>query len=190
MNVSSFKFPPRGRTVAAGRVSDFKRHAFTLIEIMVVVGILGMVMAMGFPAIYRMVQKESLTKAVNEVLKTCEHARTQAIMSGQPADAVFHPLEKRMDVAGGGATRDDESGSATPVSGTSAQLPDNITLEGLGINWLDWTEAEEAHVRFYPNGTCDEMVLVLRSDRNVYRLISLEITTGLASVETELRRFR
>jgi hypothetical protein len=38
-------------------------------------------------------------------------------------------------------------------------------------------------VRFFPNGTCDEMTLVLRSDKNEWRTISLEVTTGLASVE-------
>ncbi len=39
-------------------------------------------------------------------------------------------------------------------------------------------------MRFFPNGTCDELTLVLRSDRNEYRKISLEVTTALARVET------
>jgi len=164
-----------------------RRAAFTLIEIMVVVSIMGMVMAMGFPAIYRVMHQESLTKAVNDVIRTCERARTQAILSGRAADAVFYPLDKRMEAGGGSRAGGDdfagETGSATAVSSTAAQLPNNITLEMLDVNFVEYKEAEEARVRFYPNGTCDEMTVVLRSDRNQYRKITLEITTGLPSVE-------
>lgn len=170
------------------RISYDAQRAFTLIEVMVVVGVLGMVMAMGFPAIYRVVHKESLTRAVNDVVRTCERARTQAIMSGNAADAVFYPLDKRMDVAAGSTASDDKTGegaapTTAPVSRTGAQLPDNITLEMLDVNFIEYKEAEEARVRFYPNGTCDEMTVVLRSDHNEYRKITLEITTALASVE-------
>ena len=34
----------------------------------------------------------------------------------------------------------------------------------------------------YPNGTCDELTIVLRSDENEWKKLSLEVTTGLATV--------
>ena len=40
---------------------------------------------------------------------------------------------------------------------------------------------------FFPNGTSDEMTLVLRSDKNEWRKISLEITTALASVSDKIQ---
>jgi hypothetical protein len=51
----------------------------------------------------------------------------------------------------------------------------------LGINNFDYTESDEARVRFFANGTSDEMTLVL-SDAGEYRKITLEVTTALASV--------
>ena len=45
-------------------------------------------------------------------------------------------------------------------------------------------DAEEAHVRFYPNGTCDELRIVLINLENrESRGIFLEVTTGLATIE-------
>jgi hypothetical protein len=61
----------------------------------------------------------------------------------------------------------------------------------LDINKLqhEFRDDDEATIRFFPDGTCDELSLVLVSDQNERREITLEITTGLASVETDPRRF-
>jgi hypothetical protein len=45
-------------------------------------------------------------------------------------------------------------------------------------------------VRFYPNGTCDEFTIVIVSDRNEKRIISLDIVTSLADVDTDESKFR
>ncbi len=37
-------------------------------------------------------------------------------------------------------------------------------------------------VNFYPNGTCDELTIILRSDQNEWRKLSLEVTTALSTV--------
>jgi prepilin-type N-terminal cleavage/methylation domain-containing protein len=149
------------------------RGAYTLIEIMIVVGIMGIVMSMGIPAFYSALRKEGLRRAVDEVVGACNKARAQAIMSGTTAELRFRPLEK-----------------AFSTEGFSGQLPDNVNFEMLDVNFVEFKEWDAARVRFYPNGTCDEMTLVLRSDKNEYRLISLEITTGLASVENDPQKFR
>lgn len=56
-----------------------------------------------------------------------------------------------------------------------------VVIEGLGINNFDYTDSEEARVRFFANGTSDEMTLVLSSNGE-YRKITLEVTTALATV--------
>ncbi|HYT60008.1 MAG TPA: type II secretion system protein, partial [Haliangiales bacterium] len=54
------------------------RRAFTLIEIMVVVGVLAIVLAMGVPPFIRMMRKDSLRQAVSDIEEACSKARAEA----------------------------------------------------------------------------------------------------------------
>jgi prepilin-type N-terminal cleavage/methylation domain-containing protein len=64
---------------------------------------------------------------------------------------------------------------------SSAQISDEVRIEMLDVNFSDFKEAEVARVRFFPNGTCDELTFVLHSDAD-WRKITLEVVTGLAEV--------
>ncbi|HEX5398370.1 MAG TPA: GspH/FimT family pseudopilin [Verrucomicrobiae bacterium] len=161
------------------------RHsrAFTLMELMMVVAIIGLITAAGVPAILSLTREAPLRRAVNDVLEICSRARAQAILQGKTMTVVFHPKLRQMSFNGGS--------SASPPTGPATRLgrkPVNTTefdhavvIEGLGINNLDFTESDEARVRFFANGTSDEMTLVL-SSVGEYRKITLEVTTALASV--------
>jgi hypothetical protein len=84
------------------------------------------------------------------------------------------------------------SGSGTTPEGaiTSTQLPEGVQIEGIRLNFLDYTEDEIVRVRFYPNGTSDEFSLFLVSEKGERRQIYLEVVTGLADVETDPMKFR
>ena len=60
-------------------------------------------------------------------------------------------------------------------------MPENIAFEMLDINLSEYRESEWARVKFYPNGTSDEMTVIFLSDKNERRMIQLEVTTGLLS---------
>jgi type II secretion system protein H len=162
------------------RVSSFViRHssltgAFTLIEIMVVVAIMGLILAAGIPSLYGMFHKEGLRKSMSDLLETCQSARAAAIMSGSPSELILHPREGLVEASGGGSAGYGAWAHTAKIEGAK--------IEALKINngKQDYSQAEEVHVRFFPNGTCDEMILLLISDNNELRGISLEITTGIA----------
>ena len=88
-------------------------------------------------------------------------------------------MEDRAPRSGGGG------GSIFTVT-----LSDRIIIEGLGINGLDYTEDEVSRVRFFPNGTSEEMSLILLSDRNERRNITLEVVTALAEFEVDPNKWK
>lgn len=88
------------------------------------------------------------------------------------------------------------SRSASPTSGgaegalTSITLPEGIQIEGIRLNFLDYTDDETVRVRFHPNGTSDEFSLFLLSDKGERRQVFLEVVTGLADFESDPQKFR
>jgi prepilin-type N-terminal cleavage/methylation domain-containing protein len=144
----------------------FQRQAFTLIEVMIVVAIIGLMAAIGAPSLLAMIQKDGMRKAVSDVTDLLGDARAAAILKGQNTDVSFHPADNRLDSS----------------IGKSVTLPEGIAMEGIGINLMDFSESEVSRVRFFPNGTCDELTLVLHSGED-WRKITLEFSTALARAE-------
>jgi prepilin-type N-terminal cleavage/methylation domain-containing protein len=73
----------------------------------------------------------------------------------------------------------------------SVKLPDGVGIEAILANGLDVTETGSATVVFRPNGTCDELNLVLfRPESNERRQIWLEIVTGYTDIESDPSKFR
>ncbi|MCS7089417.1 MAG: hypothetical protein NZM03_01645 [Limisphaera sp.] len=170
---------------------------------MIVVGIFGIVMTMSIPAFSQLRRKADLRQAVADVVEVCSTARARAILGGKPVELRIRPRERHLMVAdatasSAGSMDAGETSGPPPQptarwagtaqeearSGLWARLPESITLEMVDVNFIEFKDADLARVRFFPNGTCDELTLVLRSDRNEYRKISLEVTTALAQVET------
>jgi prepilin-type N-terminal cleavage/methylation domain-containing protein len=189
----------------------YTQRAFTLIEIMVVCAIIGIVMTIAIPSIYRQLHPESMQKAVSDVLEACSHARAHAVLNDTPVELVIRPKDKQIEVAQGStapAEPDrleslDVSGQewrmperdAKPAGGGSsifsAKLSDRIEIEGIRLNFLDFTEDEVVRVRFYPNGTSDEFSLFLvHSETGERRQIALEVVTAIADVESNPLKFR
>jgi Tfp pilus assembly protein FimT len=168
---------------------------------MIVVGIMGIILTMGVPIVVKAWRRAPMAKALTDVETVCSQARAQAIMQGKQVDVIFYPRDGRFAVSGransgGGSPGPIGSipltGVAASSSDSSGQLPPEVAIEMLDINKLrhDFRLDETARVRFFPNGTCDELTLILLSERGERREIMLEITTGLATVESDPLKFR
>jgi prepilin-type N-terminal cleavage/methylation domain-containing protein len=149
-------------------------RAFTLIELMVVCAVMGIILAMGIPAIYSAMHRDPMSQAVVDVVDACQGsldhagARSLAILNGKPTELRIFPHERRIEVGGG----------------MSATISDHLYFKMLDVNFIDSRDEDEATVRFYPNGTCDEFNLILESDTGEARRITLDIITGLPEVTT------
>jgi len=141
---------------------------------MIVIAIMALVLAVGVPSIFRAAERDSLRAVVNGIVEACSMARAQAILSGQTQELIIRPLDGTISAPG----------MSEPVV-----IPNFVQIELLGVNFVELQTAEEARVRFFPNGTSDEFTIVLRSDKNEWRKISLETVTALADVETDPSKF-
>ena len=171
-----------------------RADGFTLIEIMIVVGIAALVMATAVPFIQSTLRKDPLRQAMSDVMEACSHARARAIFSGAPAELLIMPLQGSLQVtAARGGTGEPEKtaanrpGEETPVvparsTEFSARLSSELVIEELAVNFLPLKDADEARVRFYPNGTSDEFTIVVQH-RGQWRKVSLDIVTGLAEMQ-------
>lgn len=148
--------------------------AFTLIEIMLVIGILAIVMAMAIPPIYRGLSKEPMRRTIVGLQDAFLDARAAAILEGKTTAVVFHPGERTFGLEGAKARQ-------RPGGEASGIIPEAVLVEMIEINLMSFMEAPTAKVRFFPDGTCDEFILVLHSDKGEWRKITLESTTGIMS---------
>ena len=167
----------RSNRIVPGRgvfhASQPLRCAFTLIEIMVVVAIMAVIVTAAIPSLYGMIHKEGFRKTMSDVMDVCRSARAEAIIKGEPAELVFHPHDGTGEV--------NSEGAGYGSWAHSAKF-ENCIIRMLDVNLQEYKDADTAKVRFFPDGKCDEMTLVLESDNGEWRTISLEITTGIASV--------
>ena len=150
-------------------------HAFTLIELMLVVAIIALIMTASVPSLYRLWYKEGFRKTVSDIVDVCGAARARAILLGQTSEVVFHPQDGKCELVG-------EAAPGSNVYAHTATIEKSTIIDMLDVNMREYKDAEEVKVRFFPNGTCDEMILILRNEKGEQRGITLEITTSLATV--------
>ena len=176
------------------KMSASQRRGFTLIEIMIVIGIMALVLAMGMPSILQTMQKDPLRKAVSDLVDGCVKARELAILEGVPTELLIQAAEGHVTVrrvstnsVGLAASADGIAGPAaagapSATADFAARLHRDIAVTLLYVNLKDQMEAEESRIHFYPNGTSDEFTIVLESNLGV-RKISLDCVTAIADVE-------
>jgi prepilin-type N-terminal cleavage/methylation domain-containing protein len=161
----------RGR-VCSPRKPVVGARAFTLIEILVVVGIIGLTLTMGVPAFVRALHKEGMRKAQSDLLEACQQTRAAAIMSSnsQPRELIIKPMERTFEAPG-----------AFPLTA----FPDGVNVEGVLVNDQERDLDDVIAVRFFSRGTSDDFSIILRSVSDGSQcVIFLDPVTALADIKT------
>ena len=181
---------PTARRLSTFNLHLSTPHAFTLIEIMIVVGIIAILMTVAIPAFVSAQNKTPMRNALQSVMEACATARAQAILRGsivelriRPQDYTFDvtPTGQREGSGGGGARPEPKAGEGHAVF--NVKLPTEVGIEELAVNFQLLKDAEAVAVRFHANGTSDEFTVVLRSLTGELRKITLDPVTGKADWE-------
>ena len=96
--------------------------AFTLIEIMLVIGILAIIMGMAIPPIYRGLSKEPMRRTIVGLQDAFLDARGAAILGGKTTSVVFHPDERTFGLEGATARQ-------RPGGEQGGKIPEAILVE-------------------------------------------------------------
>jgi Tfp pilus assembly protein FimT len=80
---------------------------------MIVVAIMGIVLTMGVPIVYKVWHKAPMSQAVSDLIEVCSHARALAILQGKEVDVVFHPREGRFEVGSSAVTASTQKSTST-----------------------------------------------------------------------------
>jgi general secretion pathway protein H len=118
---------------------------FTLLELVVAIGIAALVLGVSVPAMQRLYQSTQYHGAVNDVVNLLSSARYSAIRKGASEDVLINP-ETRMVVVG---TKEQ-------------QLPGNLRVEVLGARELNREGA--GVIRFYADGSSSGGFVKLQND--------------------------
>jgi len=203
------------RRAASGGLRTEDSLAFTLLEILVVVAIMGIVFSISIPFVNTAITgNKGINGGMRMIQEACSDARALAILKQSTAVFTIHS-DGTINVSAGGASGRGRASSpdvegnewrapeqSTGVVGPGgggrvemklkypAKLPEGVGVEAVLANGMDATELEKAEVRFYPDGTCDEFNVILKyPETGERRQVWLEITTSLADIETDPAKF-
>jgi prepilin-type N-terminal cleavage/methylation domain-containing protein len=178
-----------------GPTSIFARRGFTLIEIMVCVGIMAVILTISVPSIYQQLKRDSMRQVIADLTEACSQARARAILNGVSTEVRIRPGDRTISVVEAGGARGPSFGAPdvaleeAPARGGgasifSATITDHVIIEFIGVNLIpDLHLADEVSATFYSNGTCDELVVLLRSDVGEVRKLTTDVVTGIADFE-------
>ena len=125
----------------------------------------------------------------NETAKMARASGVQALTiqaDNADAEAVVAAVEQTVRELGGIDILVNNAGIAVMAPIDDFRLEDFDHM--VAVNLREYKEEDTVTVRFFPNGTSDEMTVVYRSAKNEWRRINLEVTTGMPYVESDMKK--
>jgi len=159
-----------------------KFKAFTIIELLIVVVIIGVIGAMSSGYFADTVKKTRLAKAANELAMAGKYARILAIDYHTTSKLCIGESSGEFYVSSKMPAQSDEAHAEIVVSNSysrKTELPDGCVFEKINITPIaqNQNETEDNVVSFYPSGNCDLATIQIGDGERSYT-ISFERISG------------
>jgi len=179
---------------------SYRRGAFTLIELILVLGIIVLIFSLAIPLAAKALGTHALRQSADRVRVAMGQARVEAIKSGQ-VQALFYQLESdwfnvapfiQFTVQQGLAARQaNNAANRVPRDFGENQLPSGIVFAG-GLTSNDGRSADVfggagsrsnssiQPILFYPDGTSQDARVYLKDGKQNFTSVQLRGLTGIA----------
>jgi len=144
---------------------------FSLLELILAVFIIGLVMAVSFPALMRGNSTFRLQATGRDVLSAMRYAREKAISEQMEMLLVA-------DREAGKIILTDEAGGGE----RALQLPEEVRIQRMAL-WGQEVQQASMAIRFLPNGSSESGEILLASKRGIMIRIVTDPITGSARLE-------
>jgi len=140
------------------------KQGFTLIEVMIVLGMISILMGFAAPSLHKWRSEAAVNRVAIDIMAGLRRARSQAISEGSTVTVTVSPGSHKLSVG------------ATDIS-----LSDKINFEAK-INTGDSYAGADISIDFYPNGSCESTLYVqVNNDPNLCVKIDSRIS-GLSRI--------
>ena len=164
------------------------KRAFTLVELMVVVAVLGVIIGVGVQSFRSFIEKEPLEQAISDVEGMCRQARSDAIINKRTMELVLNDMEESLILRSAART----VMGMDPDTGEEANLVEQgevlerveLAVDLQIIEPVDDEFVGQLELRFYPNGTAEPVDLRVTDGNEAY-ILSLDPVTGQTTVVNE-----
>lgn len=177
----------------------YSRRGFTLLELILVIGILVAISAIALPTVTRSFSSQSLLKAADRVRVSMGQARVRAIQTGQIHAVGYVPgrswidiasLEQLPTIANRAGRRLQEQRRGITSNYDDDLLPGRVifvagqtVVDARAADVVPTDTSQLRTVLFYPDGTSQDARLTLQNEDGRLIDVALRGLTGIASVQ-------
>lgn len=159
-------------TSSVGRINRSSASGVTLIEMVVVVGLISLMVGISYPAITSGIDSLRLNAASNGVVSFLDYGLSRAERRQQAVEITISKADNSLEMR-----------SAEPGFYRRLQMPDGVSIVQV-FPVLPEDPGLKRNFLLYPGGTVPPLGLQLINRRNVQRVVRVDPITGVPHVET------
>jgi prepilin-type N-terminal cleavage/methylation domain-containing protein len=152
------------------------QRGVTLIEMLIVVGLLGLLVSISFPAVTAGIDSLRLASASDSVVAFLNGALNRAERRQEAIEVEIAPKERRLILR-----------STDPSFNRTLELPDGITIRAV-LPEIPVEPGTPRYFMLYPAGAVPRLGVDIENARGARRIVRVDPVTGVPQVEQLIRR--